>query len=98
MSQYRPVGEDCDVSKSARSQQSHNISEVVSARSRYSASVLERAAKVCFLLRQDIRESPRKIQNIKSTKRCISNSKKIKDKKNKNTINNVKKNISSNTT
>ena len=42
--------------------------------------------------------SPRKIQNIKSTKRCISNSKKIKDKKNKNTINNVKKNISSNTT
>jgi hypothetical protein len=60
--QYRSVGEDCDVSKSARSQQSHHISEVVSARSRYSASMLERAVKVCFLLCQEMRKSPRKIQ------------------------------------
>jgi hypothetical protein len=62
LSQYRSVGEDCDVSKSASSRRIHNISEVVSARARYSASVLERAVKVRFLLRQDIRESPRKIQ------------------------------------
>jgi hypothetical protein len=60
LSQCRSVGEYYDVSKSTRNQQNHNISEVVSARARYSESVLEQAVKVCFLLRQDIRESPKK--------------------------------------
>ena len=37
---------------------------MVSARARYSASVLERATKVCFLLRQEIKEEPRRSNNL----------------------------------
>ena len=45
------VAEDVDTPKSVRSHRSQRSSDVVSARARYSASVLERATKVCFLLR-----------------------------------------------
>lgn len=56
--------EDWVTSKWARSQPNHNISKVVSASAQYLASVLEQAVEVFFLLRQEIRESPRKIQKI----------------------------------
>ena len=50
------MAEDVDTPKSLRSHRSQRSSDVVSARARYSASVLERAIKVCFLLRQEIKE------------------------------------------
>ena len=56
------VAEDVDTPKSVRSHRSQRCSDVVSARARYSASVLERATKVCFLLRQEIKEEPRRKQ------------------------------------
>ena len=45
-----------------RSQRNQRSSAVVSASARYSASVLERATTDCFLLRQEMRESPRRKQ------------------------------------
>ncbi|MED6142516.1 hypothetical protein PIB30_114569, partial [Stylosanthes scabra] len=58
----RSVGEFWLVPRSSRSQRIQRISAVVSARARYSASVLERAVRLCFLLRHEMRESPRKMQ------------------------------------
>ena len=56
------VAEDVDTPKSVKSHRSQKSSDVVSARARYSASVLERATKVYFLLRQEIKEEPRRKQ------------------------------------
>src|SRR5438270_5005680 len=47
---------------SDRKSQSQRISRVVSAIARYSASVLDRETTSCLLLRQDIREVPKKMQ------------------------------------
>jgi hypothetical protein len=47
--------------KSHRNQRSL---DVVSARARYSASVLDRAATDCFLLRHEIKEVPSKKQYL----------------------------------
>ena len=49
-------------SKGCRSHHSQRSSDVVSTRARYSASVLERATRVCFLLHQKVREEPRRKQ------------------------------------
>ena len=45
-----------EASMSAKSQRSQTSSQVVSARARYSASVLERETTSCFLLRHETRE------------------------------------------
>ena len=52
----------CNITKSLRSYRNQRNSDVVSARARYSASILERAITVYFLLRQEIREEPRRKQ------------------------------------
>ena len=39
---------------------SQRSSDVVSVRAQYSVSILEQATRVCFLLRQEIREEPRR--------------------------------------
>ena len=62
LSQQRGVAEDVDTPKSLRSHRSQRSSDVVSIRARYSASVLKRATKVCFLLHQEIKEEPRRKQ------------------------------------
>ena len=48
-------GSGCGASMSAKSQQSQTSSQVVSARARYSASVLEWETTSCFLLRHETR-------------------------------------------
>ena len=53
-----------DTPKSLRFYPSQRILAVVSARALYSASVLEQATRVCFLLRQEIREEPRRKQYL----------------------------------
>ena len=62
LSQQRGVAEDVDTPKSLKSYRSQRSLDVVSARAQYFASVLERATKVCFLLRQEIKEEPRRKQ------------------------------------
>ena len=52
----------CGHTKSLRSHRSQRSSDVVSARARYFALVLEWAKRVCFLLRQEIKEEPRRKQ------------------------------------
>ena len=58
----RSAAEDVDTPKSLRSHHSQRSSDVVSARVQYFAAVLEQATWVCFLLRQEFREEPRKKQ------------------------------------
>ena len=48
--------------KSASNQRNQTSSEVVSARAWHSALVLQRATTLCFLLRYEIKESPKKKQ------------------------------------
>ena len=52
----------CGVSMSAKSQLSQTSLQVVSARARYSALVLERETTSCFLLRHETREVPNRKQ------------------------------------
>ena len=54
----------CGHTKSLRSHHSQRSSNVVSARARYSASVLERATKVCFLLRQELKKNQGESNNL----------------------------------
>ena len=56
------VAEDVDTPKFLKSHCSQKSLDVVSAKARYSTSVLERVTKVCFLLRQEIKEEPRRKQ------------------------------------
>ena len=52
----------CRQPKSLRSHRSQRSLDVVSARTRYSTSIQERATRFCFLLRQEIKEKPRRKQ------------------------------------
>ena len=52
----------CNTTKSLRNYRNQRNSDVVSARARYSTSILERAITVYFLLHQEIKEEPRRKQ------------------------------------
>ena len=52
----------CNTTKFLRSYRNQTNADVVSARARYSASILERATTVYFLLCQEIKEEPRRNQ------------------------------------
>ena len=56
------VAEDVETPKSLRSHHSQRSSDVVLARARYFASLLERATRVCSLLHQEIKDEPRRKQ------------------------------------
>ncbi|KAK9157955.1 hypothetical protein Scep_004529 [Stephania cephalantha] len=56
------VAVSCVTPISSSNHRSQSNSEVASARARYSDCVLERDVTVCFLLRQDINELPKKKQ------------------------------------
>jgi hypothetical protein len=62
LSQYTGVAEERETPISCNSHRNQRSSEVVSARARYSASVLERATTVCFLLCQEMTEVPSRKQ------------------------------------
>jgi len=62
LSQRRGVGPSQEIPKSANNHRNHIISEVVVARARSSASVLDRDTAACFLDFHAIGEEPRKIQ------------------------------------
>ena len=51
-----------DTPESLRSHHSQRSSDVVLAMAQYSILVLERAIRVCFLFRQEIKEEPRRKQ------------------------------------
>ena len=63
LSQYIGVGWEKEIPISASNQRNQTISLVVDAMTRYSASVDDWETIDCFLLFQEIRESPKKIQN-----------------------------------
>ena len=63
MSQYIGVGWEKETPISASNQRNQTIYFVVDAMARYSASVDDWETIDCFLLFQEIRESPKKIQN-----------------------------------
>ena len=62
LSQCMTVSEECVRPITSNSQQRARSSDVVSARAQYSALVLKRDTICCFLLCQEIRESPKKKQ------------------------------------
>jgi len=63
LSQYIGVGWEKEIPISASNQRNQTISLVVDTMARYSASVDDWETIDCFLLFQEIRESPKKIQN-----------------------------------
>jgi len=63
LSQYIGVGWEKDILISTSNQRNQTISLVVDVMARYSASVDDSETIDCFLLFQEIRESPKKIQN-----------------------------------
>jgi hypothetical protein len=65
------VGEECVRPISSNSQRRARSLEVVSVRARYSASVLERDTICCFLLCQEIKESPKKKQKPVVERRSV---------------------------
>lgn len=62
LSQYRGVADEDGTPILRSNQGSHSISKVGSNRTQYLALILEQDTIVCFLLCQEIRESPRKKQ------------------------------------
>jgi len=63
LSQYIGVGWEKEIPISASNQRNQTISLVVDTMARYSASVDDWETIDCFLLFQEIKESPKKIQN-----------------------------------
>jgi hypothetical protein len=61
LSHHRSGIEESEIPISLNNTQIQNNSAVVSAKARYSASVLERETIACFLALQDTRQFPRKI-------------------------------------
>src|SRR5436189_4228779 len=62
LSQCIGIGVSMGIPISERNSHNQWISKVVSAIARYSASVLDRETTSCLLLRQDMREVPKKMQ------------------------------------
>ena len=58
------VAKNVDTPKSLRSHRSQRSSDVVSARARYSALVLERATKVCFYFAKKLKKNQGESNNL----------------------------------
>ena len=77
LSQWIGTAVEQSTPRSWRSQRNQRSSAVVSASAQYSVSVLERVTTDCFLLRQEMRESPRRKQYPVVERRSVGVSLKV---------------------